>query len=130
MINKKFSHFDFYSEQLESLLLSSSPLHDKTLAIDIGSNDGLFLRCIKKRLPVNVLGIEPAEGPRLFSEENGIPAIDSFFSSSLAKDLKKQFIARNQSVGIISANNVFAHSRDLNKFIQNMSLIKHIFIFT
>ena len=33
---------------------------------------------LEKRLPVDVLGIEPAEAKSIF-EQNGIPAIDSFF---------------------------------------------------
>ncbi len=115
------SHFDFYANKLASVSNAKNLNEETSLAIDIGSNDGLFLRCLKKRLPVDVLGIEPAEAPRAFSEHNGIPAIDSFFSSALAKDLKEQIARKGQKVNFVSANNVFAHCDNLQDFAKGIS---------
>ena len=103
------SHFQNYANEITNVV----DLNTHAQAIDIGSNDGLFLKCLRERTGCAVLGIEPAEGPRNFAIENGIETKELFFSREYAKELKSEM---RKPVGLISANNVFAHCNNLDDF--------------
>ena len=78
--------------------------------IDIGSNDGVFLKpLVEKGIPV--LGIEPAKNIAKIAEDNGIPTINSYFN----EDVIDQIIDGYGKADLITASNVFAHADNLTE---------------
>ena len=95
--------------------------------IEIGSNDGSFLRNFKSK-KTNILGIEPSSNVANIAKKNGIKTINSFFSYKTSKNLKK-FIKKTD---IIIAANVICHIpnlKDLIRGVDNLLSTKGLFIF-
>jgi len=99
-------HFIDYATQVKKML----NLPQKSLVIDIGSNDGILLAPFQK-LGMRVLGIEPATGIAKIANKNGLETIAEFFSLSLVKKI----IEKYGYASVICANNVFAHINDIDK---------------
>jgi SAM-dependent methyltransferase len=85
------------------------------LAIDIGSNDGTFLKGFKET-GMSVLGIEPTDIAKI-AESDGIPTIQEFFSEKVAIEIEKKY----GKAEIITAANMFAHIPNLGDLIQGAS---------
>jgi len=85
------------------------------LVVDIGSNDGTFLRAIQNR-GMRVLGIEPAREMAQKVTDSGIETLATFFSSELARQIKKDY----GESAIITANNVMANIDDLADFAEGI----------
>lgn len=90
-------------------------LNEKSLVIDIGSNDGILLKPFRK-MGAKVLGIEPAVHIAKIAKKEGIDTIAEFFSIELAKKIVKN----NGKAKIITATNVFAHIDDLDEVIRGL----------
>ncbi len=100
-------------------------LGDSSLAVDIGSNDGILLKGFQK-MGVKVIGVEPATNIAKMAEENGVETINDFFNESSANEI----IKRKGNADIITATNVFAHVGNINDFTKNIkSLLKKDGIF-
>lgn len=82
-------------------------LNESSTVLDIGSNDGVFLKPLKD-LGINVIGIEPATNIAELANLQGIQTMNSYFDDTVVDILGKE------SVDLITASNVFAHSDDLN----------------
>lgn len=91
---------------------------EKSLAVDIGSNDGILLKGFQKS-KVQVIGVEPAANVAKIAEENGIETINSFFN----KDAAKEIVARKGHADVVTATNVFAHVNDIDGFAENVKYI-------
>jgi hypothetical protein len=76
-----------------------------TLAVEIGSNDGTFLRFLKAH-GMRVLGVDPAQAIAAEADRQGIPTLPEFFTESLAE----RIVAEHGNAEIVAANNVFAHT--------------------
>ena len=59
-------------------------------AFEIGSNDGSFLKLVKKSFKCSVLGIDPSKKPRHVAIKNGIKTLNSFFSFKESQIIKKK----------------------------------------
>lgn len=95
---------------------------------EIGSNDGIFLKLIKKKYNCHVLGIDPSKIPRQTAKKNKIETIPEYFNYNYSKKIK----LKRGSFDLIVANNVFAHSDNLDdmlKGITNLLDNKGYFIF-
>jgi len=105
------SHFD---DLASSLISQASVVNGKDLKVlDIGSNDGYLLDCFK-RLGWLTYGVEPASN---LAEETSCnhSIIQGYFGSQVMPELKK--IGK---FSLITANNVFAHTRDLIDFAETV----------
>ena len=90
-------------------------LNKEGLAIDIGSNDGTFLKGFKET-GMSVLGVEPTDISKI-AESDGIPTIQEFFSEKIAIDIEKN----HGKAEIITAANMFAHIPNLGDLIKGAS---------
>lgn len=88
------------------------------MIIDIGSNDGSFLKPFKEQ-GFEVLGVEPSRPASNYANENGITTINAFFDSNLALEIKNNY----QSPSLISVNYTLANLPSLRSFIKDVSLI-------
>jgi len=105
-------HFSDYASQFASELN-----HIPKKVLDIGSNDGLFLECLRDQYNCQILGIDPAEAPVLYARGRNIPTEHAFFNSESVEPL----LSKYGLFDVISANNVFAHNDDLAGFASSVA---------
>lgn len=105
-------------DTLAEKYISQFKLSNSDLVVEIGSNDGYLLSKIEKS-GCEILGIDPAINATDIAIASGIPTIVDFFSSNVAKS-----ILENHSVPkLIIANNVLAHSDDLQNIFTGISIL-------
>ena len=111
-ISKTFiSHFKSYANFIEKKLIKNSHF----TIIDIGSNDGLFLKSFSEK--VTKIGVEPASNFSSFYKNTKINTYSDFFSNKIVTDIKKKY----NKVDVVTANNVFAHIDNLKKIVMNVN---------
>jgi SAM-dependent methyltransferase len=93
-------------------------LNEKSLVIEIASNDGYLLQFFAER-GILVLGIEPAANIAAIAQHRGVRTRVAFFDSELAD----QLISENIAADVIVGNNVLAHVADINGFIAGVKKI-------
>lgn len=116
-------HFEKYAD---FIIKNYSPKKEN-LIIDIGSNDGTLLSFFKSK-GYKILGVDPAIKIAESATKKGIETITAFFN----KDLTKKIIKHFGKASIITANNVFAHSNELDEIIDSAKLLLNeegLFIF-
>src|SRR3972149_3721612 len=119
---KKYPYYSSFSDELlrhsrENALelIESRGLDEKSLAVEIASNDGYLLKnFVEKDIPC--LGIDPAEGPAESAEKIGVPTICAFFNAELAS----QLTGIGKRADVIIANNVLAHVADVRGFLAGV----------
>jgi SAM-dependent methyltransferase len=89
-----------------------------SLIVDIGSNDGSFLRAFKKR-GFEVCGVDPAGQAAKRANDNRISTLVDFFDDKSAKTVADQF----GQASIITAFNVFAHADNLLEMVNAAKLL-------
>lgn len=97
----------------------ASELQGKGIVVDIGSNDCILLDALKEQGMVTV-GVEPAKN-LVDKYKNNHDLYNSFLTDSVVKEI----IEKYGEVDFVTANNVFAHNRNLRGFVGNVkSLLK------
>jgi SAM-dependent methyltransferase len=97
------------------MIIAKLQLDSSSHVIEIASNDGYLLKnFVSAGIPC--LGIEPTTETAAKSREFGIPVMESFFTSSLAKQLSRD----NKQADLIIGNNVLAHVPDINDFVTGL----------
>ena len=86
--------------------------------LEIASNDGYLLKNFVEH-GKTVLGIEPAINIAQIARSAGIPTINEFFSSKIAKQLLVEYGYPR----LIIANNVLAHVPDIQDFTEGLSIL-------
>ena len=85
-------------------------------ALEIGSNDGFLLKLLQSK-GWKVLGIDPAKPAAEIANRTGIPNIRDFFSESIAS----QILSAHGNPHLIVANNVLAHTAQMNDIFWGIS---------
>lgn len=93
-------------------------LNDKSLVLEIGSNDGYLLQYFKEQ-GIGVLGVEPAKNVAAAAREKGLETISEFFSAALAKRLAQE----GKKADLVVANNVIAHIPALNDAVKGIKTV-------
>ena len=106
-------HFENYANFLAKDYLKSG-----SKIIEIGSNDGTFLKNFKDSKN-NIYGFEPSANVAKIALENGIPTLNDFFNPLNAKKLEN-FIGKTD---VICASNVICHIPDLTELIKTIDLL-------
>lgn len=106
------------ARSISERMISLRKLNEKSLVVEIASNDGYLLQYYHKH-SIPVLGIEPAVNVARVAEEKGIRTLCEFFGEKLAEKLVDQGIKAD----VIHANNVLAHVADLNGFVEGIRLL-------
>lgn len=84
--------------------------------LEIASNDGYLLTYLQRR-GVEVLGIDPSKNISRYAITQGSPVLTEFFDLNVAKDIKRI----KGSPHWILANNVLAHTPDINSFMAGIA---------
>lgn len=99
-------------------ILGERPLARGSLVVEVASNDGYLLgNFVEAGIPV--LGIDPAAGPVAAARQRGVPTLQAFFGTSLARELA----AQGKSADVMIANNVAAHVDSINDFIEGFAIL-------
>ncbi len=123
-----FSNYAYYSSTSPQLLgyfkdysvdiYRKFPKQTEKLTVEIASNDGILLKYFQS-LGAKVLGVDPAENIAQEANNNGVPTLPVFFNTGEAKSILNQY----GSAGIITANNVLAHTDILHEIIAGVKLL-------
>lgn len=108
------NHFEEYAKDL----ITRFKLDRKSLAIDVGSNDGILLKPLKK-FGVKVLGVDPAVDIAKKATKEGIQTLPHFLDIELAKKIVNKF----GQVDIVTANNAFAHINNLDEIVKSVKIL-------
>ena len=107
-------HFESYA----NTVISKYEVPEGSFVLEIGSNDGTFLRKFIER-KMEVLGVDPAKEIALNATKNGINTWPRFFSQELAAEIYDKIGVPR----IIAANNVFAHCDNLSEIIEGVKTL-------
>ena len=106
------AHFSEYAEYI----LQHFPMKKGTLAVDVGSNDGLLLKEFQKRGGLSVLGVDPAREIARKATADGIETLGQYYNLELALEIKK----KRGAAHIITSNNTMANVDNLAEFIKSI----------
>ncbi len=116
------THFAEYAYNVKQKLEKSGNI----LAVDIGSNDGLLLKCYKQE-GMEAVGIEPAKNLSEAANREGLTTLNRYFDAECVERIKKEY----GTADIVSANNVFAHIDNVGAVCHNVGKLlseKGIFV--
>lgn len=107
-----------FSEMAEEIIHKFG-FNNKSLIMDIGSNDGTLLKSFLDVGYSNVLGVEPATNIAKMANEKGIRTLNDFFNIETSEKIKKEYGVAD----VITATNVFGHVDDLNGFVKGIDIL-------
>jgi hypothetical protein len=111
---------DHFRGTAERLIVTYG-LKAEDLVVDIGSNDGTWLRQYQPR-GLRVLGIDPAANVVELALENGVPTWTRFFNEAAADDI----LAKEGPASLVTAAGVFFHLEELHSVVLGVKkLIDH-----
>jgi hypothetical protein len=105
-------HFRCSAERLAGRL----GLGDGDLVVDIGSNDGTWLRYFKD-LGLEALGVEPARNLAAVAEAEGIATLNRFFAADVAREIT----AQRGAPKLVTAAGVFFHLEELHSATEGVA---------
>jgi len=98
IFNDEYIYFSSFSKswlkhasEYVNLMTKEFNLNDKSLVIEIASNDGYLLQYFQEN-NIRVLGIEPTSNTAAIAQEKGIDTIVDFFGTTLSDKLTKKGI--------------------------------------
>ncbi|HEY4014206.1 MAG TPA: class I SAM-dependent methyltransferase [Polyangiaceae bacterium] len=107
-----------HAEEYVSMMTERLSLNDKSLVVELASNDGYLLQYfVKRRIPS--LGIEPAVNVAKAAREKGVDTRDVFFNEQTAKEMRD----KGEMADLVLGNNVFAQVPDVNTFVGGIPII-------
>lgn len=104
-----------HSKQAVERYIREFGLNQKSLVIEVASNDGYLLQNFQ-HADVPCLGIEPAQNIARVALEKGIETLVEFFGEKLGRQLARE----GRRADLILGNNVFAHAPDPNDFVAGL----------
>tara|TARA_Y100001970_G_scaffold129887_1_gene160148 strand:- start:25897 stop:27147 length:1251 start_codon:yes stop_codon:yes gene_type:complete len=109
---------DHFAEYSKKIVNRFSLKPNKSLVIDIGSNDGGFLNSFKNQ-NIEILGIEPSHDISKVANEKGINTFNSYFDNMAVDYILKNY----EKASLVTSNYMFANIDNINMFINNVSKI-------
>lgn len=102
-------------KQLAHKLTLEYNLKSEDLVVEVGSNDGTFLKNFKTR----IVGVDPAENVAKQANANGVPTVCDYFNAESAWKI----LNRHGQAKVITAANVLAHVNNLYDFMAGVNLL-------
>lgn len=93
-------------------------LDGNSQVVEVASNDGYLLQYVAQR-GIPCLGVEPTTSTAAAARARGVPTIERFFGTALAREL----VAQGQAADLTVANNVLAHVPDINDFVAGFATL-------
>lgn len=108
---------DYYAK-LASSLTERLGLKPGDAIVEIGSNDGTFLKSFQG-LGMSVIGVEGAPAATAAAKENGVPTLSQFFGEGVSSPIRDR-LPPGAKVRLILGMNVLAHTDNINEFLQEV----------
>ena len=105
-------HFKNYANFVKKYLNTNSKL------IEIGSNDGTFLKNFSNNSN-NIVGFEPSKNVAELAQKNKVPTINNFFNTKTIANINEYL----GNTDLICASNVICHIPDLNNLIKSVDML-------
>ena len=102
-------------EKIISYLQSESYISNKSSCLEIGSNNGLFLKHLSPKVG-NVLGVDPAKNIAKIANDSGIETIPSFFDQITAENIMED----RGSMDLVVARHMFAHNANPSNILLSI----------
>lgn len=126
--DKLFKNYFYHSSAIKTLvthfektvkeLAKLTGKNDNKLIIEIGCNDGIFIReSLKKGF--KAVGIDPADNIVKPLIKDGLPIINEYFTSKTAKKIIKKY----GKADIIFSSNTLAHIEDMHEVYKGVESI-------
>jgi SAM-dependent methyltransferase len=91
-------------------------LKEDAFIVEVGSNDGSMMKCLRECGFTNVLGVDPAVNLSKLAEKEGLNTFNAFFNKQTAEEILRIY----GSADLILCRNVFAHVPDIHSFVQGL----------
>ena len=101
-----------------SMIVDRLGLTSENFVVEIASNDGYLLRHFVG-LGIPCIGIEPTASTAAAARAVGVPTLEAFFGTALARRMADE----GRHADLIIGNNVFAHVPDINDFARGLALL-------
>lgn len=101
-----------------SMIVDRLGLTSENFVVEIASNDGYLLRHFVAR-GIPCLGIEPTASTAKAAETAGVPTLQEFFGTALARRLADE----DRRADLIIGNNVLAHVPNINDFAHGLAIL-------
>lgn len=115
------SHFESTARLVDGMLWHSDEVPDDSmpLVIDIGGNDGTFLKAMRVEAPdAQLLLIEPTDQAKRCDDKH-IDVVQEYFTAELANRIREQYGAAQAIV----VSNVFGHIPDPHDFLDGVNTL-------
>jgi len=99
-------------QRMVSLINELADITEESRIVEVGSNDGSFLRALRDEGYRNLFGIEPALDAQQAARENGFETLGAYFSPAVAQELA----ATRGQCDLLLARQVLEHILDLGPF--------------
>lgn len=127
-INPKvlFRNYFYFSSSIKTLVdhfkSNASEFYklipEKSFVVEIGSNDGSFLKAIEKK-GAKILGIDPAKNVSDKALKNGVPTVNLFFSEETAMSI----VNKHGQADLIFSSNTLAHIQDMHTVLKGIYIL-------
>ena len=107
-------HFAEFAARLKTRFLASPD----SLLIDIGCNDGLFLKAAQD-LGVRTLGIDPASNIAEMALAKGLQVVNEYFTPQTATSVRET----HGPASVIVTTNTFNHIDNLHAFMEGVQIL-------
>lgn len=104
--------------QTAARLAQTFDLQPRDLVVDIGSNDGSWLKQYAT-FGLSVLGVEAAANIADLAQAAGVPTLNRFFNEDVAREI----VAHHGDVKLVTAAGVFFHLEELHSVIRGVDLL-------
>lgn len=113
------SHSETMKEHFHKLLKDLVVGCENKTVVEIGSNDGSFLRECQEWGFTATIGIEPARNLAAIAEKSGVKTINRFFTELVARELNLEGVEPD----LIVARHVFCHINDWHEAIHALGVL-------
>jgi hypothetical protein len=124
IFSSDYAYFSSYSsswlahcKSYVDMMVERFGLNQKSLVMEIASNDGYLLQYFKK-FNIPIQGVEPAKNTAEIAIGKGIPTDNTFFNSVYASEMERT----SKKADLIIGNNVLAHNPNLNDFVEGLCI--------
>ena len=125
LFNAEYAYFSGFSsswlahcERYVADMVGRFDLSTNSHVVEVAANDGYLLQYVKLR-NIPCTGVEPTASTATAARAKGIPIVEDFFGTRLAKELVNQ----GKQADLTVANNVLAHVPDINDFVAGFALL-------
>ena len=123
MFNENYPFFTSSSEYMKNHFKNYANfvkkyLNEDSKIIEIGSNDGTFLKNFDKN-KFKTIGVEPSKNVAELANKNKINTLNKFFNKKIINDLNGFY----KKTDLICASNVICHIPNLNELIETIDIL-------